>query len=109
MSPSSLPCSQSCVARVSFPSGPSPAWHLPLGHRVRDGDFDGASPPVNLPALSDPKMTGLREFLADPAIHKAGHDVKATWVALARSGEGLTLGGVTYDSMIASFVLDPGN
>src|SRR6058998_402041 len=97
------------LAGISFASGPGRSWYLPLGHRVRDGDFDGASPPVNLPALSDPKMTGLREFLADPAIHKAGHDVKATWVALARSGEGLTLGGVTYDSMIASFVLDPGN
>jgi len=97
------------LAGISFASAPGQSWYLPLGHRARDGDFDGASPPVNLPALTDPKMTGLREFLADPTIHKAGHDIKATWVALARSGGGLTLDGVTYDSMIASFVLDPGN
>src|SRR2546426_2315021 len=76
------------LAGISFASAPGQSWYLPLGHRARAGDFDGASPPVNLPALSDPKMTGLREFLADPAIHKAGHDVKATWVALARSGGG---------------------
>src|SRR5437016_650466 len=97
------------LAGISLASAPGQSWYLPLGHRARAGDFDGASPPVNLPARTDPKMTGLREFLADPAIHKAGHDVKATWVALARSGGGLTLGGVPYDSMSASFVLDPGN
>jgi DNA polymerase-1 len=95
------------LAGMSFASAPGQSWYLPLRHRARDGDFDGASPLLNLPALSDPKMTGLREFLADPTIRKAGHDIKATWVALARSG--VTLSGVTYDSMLASFVLDPGN
>jgi len=52
-------------------------------------------------------MTDLRELLADPAVKKAGHDIKAGWVALTRAG--VTLGGVAYDSMVASFVLDPGN
>jgi len=95
------------LAGISLASVPGRSWYLPLGHRARDGDLNGGSPPANLPPLTDPKMTSLLEFLADPTVRKAGHDIKASWVALARSGG--TLGGVAYDSMIASFVLDPGN
>ena len=95
------------LAGLSIAEAPGRSWYLPLGHRTRDGDLNGGSPPANLPPLADPKMTSLREFLADPTVRKAGHDIKASWVALARSGG--TLGGVAYDSMIASFVLDPGN
>jgi DNA polymerase-1 len=95
------------LAGIALATEPGKSWYLPLSHRAREGDFDGASPPVNLPPLADPKMKRLRDFLSDPTVSKAGHDIKATWVALARAG--LTLAGVTYDSMIASFVLDPGN
>jgi DNA polymerase-1 len=96
------------LAGISLAVAPGESWYLPLAHRVRDGDLDGARPPVNLPAIGDASMRGLRDFLADPSIHKAGHDIKATWVALARAGVS-SLGGVVYDSMVASFVLDPGN
>ncbi|MGH7734704.1 MAG: DNA polymerase, partial [Gemmatimonadales bacterium] len=37
---------------------------------------------------------------------KAGHNIKYDWQVLRRAG--VELGGVTYDSMLASFVLDPG-
>ena len=37
---------------------------------------------------------------------KAGHDIKFDWQVLRRAG--VELAGVAYDSMLASFVLDPG-
>ena len=42
----------------------------------------------------------------DPAVPKAGHDIKFDWQVLRRAG--VELAGVSYDSMLASFVLDPG-
>jgi len=94
------------LAGLSFATGPGRSWYLPLGHRAPEGEFDSAAP-NNLPAISSEGLAGVRALLADPAVPKAGHDIKAVWVALARAG--IPLVGVAYDSMVASFVLDPGN
>jgi DNA polymerase-1 len=51
-------------------------------------------------------MGCLVELLQDPGVLKAGHNVKYDWLVLRRAG--IELAGVAYDSMIASFVLDPG-
>ena len=94
------------LAGISFAVAPGRSWYLPFGHRARDGEFD-TTPPRNLPPLASEALAPLRALLADPAVRKAGHDIKAAWVALARAG--IALAGVAYDSMVASFVLDPGN
>jgi DNA polymerase-1 len=94
------------LAGLSVASAPGRSWYLPFGHRSSEGEFD-STPPRNLPALGDQRLAGVRALLADPAVRKAGHDIKAVWVALADAG--VPLSGVAYDSMIASFVLDPGN
>jgi DNA polymerase-1 len=60
----------------------------------------------NLPPLDDPRMAVFRDLLQDPLVSKAGHDLKFDWQVLRRSG--VELAGVMYDSMLASFVLDPG-
>jgi len=39
-------------------------------------------------------------------VPKAGHNIKYVWLVLR--GAGVALAGVVYDSMLASFVLDPG-
>jgi DNA polymerase-1 len=39
-------------------------------------------------------------------VPKAGHNIKVDWQVLRRAG--VELAGVAYDSMLASFVLDPG-
>ncbi|PYO88603.1 MAG: DNA polymerase I [Gemmatimonadetes bacterium] len=91
---------------ISFAVASGRSWYLPFGHVARDGEFD-ATPPRNLPSLAGEALAPLRALLADPTVRKAGHDIKAAWVALARAG--LSLAGVAYDSMVASFVLDPGN
>jgi len=95
------------LAGMSFAVAPGRSWYLPLGHRAALDELDGGTPPRNLPPLASAAMADLRALLADPAVKKAGHDIKVAWVALARAGA--TLGGVAYDSMVASFVLDPGN
>jgi DNA polymerase-1 len=94
------------LAGMSFAVAPGRSWYLPLAHEAREGEFD-ATAPRNLPALSSDALAPLRALLADPGVHKAGHDIKVAWVTLARAG--FPFAGVTYDSMVASFVLDPGN
>ncbi|MEX2080430.1 MAG: DNA polymerase, partial [Dehalococcoidia bacterium] len=82
------------------------SWYLPLAHRSGDGMFADQDGVANLPSLGHAAMASLREVLGDPAFPKAGHDVKRDWLVLRRAG--VTLAGVSDDSMLASFVLDPG-
>ena len=94
------------LGALSFATAPGRSWYLPFGHRAPEGEFDSV-PPRNLPPLSSTALAAVRALLADPAVRKAGHDIKAVWVALARAD--VPLAGVAYDSMVASFVLDPGS
>ncbi|MBI2615722.1 MAG: DNA polymerase I [Gemmatimonadetes bacterium] len=81
------------------------AWYLPLGHGAM-ADLVSPSAPSDLPPLTDWTMAPVRELLADPEVAKVGHQVKSDWLALRRAG--VELGGVSFDAMLASFVLDPG-
>lgn len=82
------------------------AWYLPLGHRTAGMlALDGIGV-RNLPELADPRMQPLVQLLEDPAIEKVGHDLKHDMLRLRV--EGVTLRGVAFDAMIASYVLDPG-
>ncbi|HEX6251036.1 MAG TPA: DNA polymerase I [Gemmatimonadaceae bacterium] len=64
-------------------------------------------PPVrNLPSLDSPAMTPLRELLADAAVEKTAQNAKFDLLALRRAG--ITLDGIEFDPMLASYVLDPG-
>lgn len=82
------------------------AWYLPFGHEPAAGELAAPADVVNLPPLTDPACHALSELLRDPAVHKAGHDIKRAWQILRHAG--IELAGVTFDPMIASFVLDPG-
>jgi len=62
--------------------------------------------PLNLPSPADPALRALKALLGDPAVRKGGHDVKRASLALRRAG--VDLAGIAYDTMLASFVLDPG-
>jgi len=88
------------VAQVDIgpPSGSSIA-----ARTIAAGDV----PPVkNLPPLDAPEMRELRELLEDPAIKKTAHHAKYDVLALRRAG--VQLRGVDFDTMLASYVLDPG-
>jgi DNA polymerase-1 len=82
------------------------AWYVPLRHRAPDGDLLNDTAPFNVPPWSDPAMQGLREVLEDPNVPKAGHNLKRSWLRLRTAG--VEVQGVAYDSMLASFLLDPG-
>ena len=91
---------------MSLAVAPGRSWYLPFGHVAPDGELAGGTPPRNLPPLSSEALAPLRELLADPRVPKAGHNIKYDWLVLRRAG--VELAGVSYDSMLASFVLDPG-
>jgi DNA polymerase-1 len=91
---------------LSFAVSPQSAWYLPFGHRPLSGELAAPAPVHNLPPLTDPACLPLAELLADPAVGKAGHNIKYDWQVLRRAG--IELRGVAYDTMLASFVLDPG-
>jgi len=91
---------------MSLAVAPGRSWYLPFAHVAPDGELAGGTAPTNLPPLSSEALAPLRELLADPRVPKAGHDLKYDWLVLRRAG--VELAGVSFDSMVASFVLDPG-
>ena len=85
------------------------AWYLPFGHQAPfelTFEGEGQGEVRNLPQWTHPKMAGLKRALEDPEVAKVGHDLKRSILTLSRVG--VELGGITYDTMVASYVLDPG-
>ncbi|MBA3445171.1 MAG: DNA polymerase I [Gemmatimonadales bacterium] len=99
---------------LSLAASPEEVWYLPLAHRPSGGGSLGSLGAAsdddrsvrNLPPLTHPACAPLYGLLTDPAVPKAGHNIKFDWQVLRRAG--VELAGVAYDSMLASFVLDPG-
>ena len=60
----------------------------------------------NLPPLLSDAMAPLRAMLEDPTVRKAAQNAKYDLLALRRAG--IMLRGLEFDTMIASYVLDPG-
>ena len=60
----------------------------------------------NLPAIDDPSMRPLVELLEDPTVKKTAQNAKFDRLVLRAAG--VSLRGLDFDSMIASYVLDPG-
>lgn len=97
-------------------------WQAPQGDLLLETTMSKAAPPGgslaaraiaegggdvrNLGDLAGVEMAPLRELLEDARIAKVGHDVKFTGLLLRNSG--ITLRGVAFDTMLASYVLDPG-
>ena len=63
-------------------------------------------PVRNLPAITAPEMAPLRELLEDATVEKTMQNAKFDLLVLQRAG--VALRGVTFDTMLASYVLDPG-
>jgi DNA polymerase-1 len=60
----------------------------------------------NLPPLDAPEMQPLRELLADPTVRKTAQNAKYDLLILRSMG--VKLDGLDFDTMLASYVLDPG-
>ena len=80
---------------LAFSTGARHARYVPMAHRALD------SGPQVEPRVA---LAALREVLEDPGVTKVGHDLKLETVVLARAG--VTLGGVGFDTMLASYLLD---
>ncbi|WP_437326328.1 DNA polymerase I [Sorangium sp. So ce381] len=84
------------VCGVALACEPGQAVYVPLGHR-----YLGA--PAQL-SMSDIDAV-MGPLFADPELPKVGHDVKFCEVILLRHRIGLV--GVSFDTMLASYLLDP--
>ena len=94
------------IVGLSLAISPEEVWYLPFGHRAAGGELAAPDAVRNLPPLTDLAAAPLLALLTDSSVPKAGHDIKYDWQVLRAAG--VELAGVVYDSMLASFVLDPG-
>ncbi len=60
----------------------------------------------NLPPLDSPEMKPLRSLLEDPSVKKTAQNSK--YDRLLFRSVGVNLAGLDFDTMLASYVLDPG-
>jgi DNA polymerase-1 len=88
---------------IGLPDGR--ASYLPFGHRA-EGEFFSDDGAPELPAITDPALAPFVQLLGDPAIEKVGHDIKYALLTLRRAG--VTLRGIAFDTMLASYMIDPG-
>ncbi len=102
---------RAALVGISIGLGGGEAWYLPFLHRnshdlelaLDDQREDGVP---NLPPVDSAEMAPLRAMLADPGIEKILHNLKYDLLVLKRAGA--PLAGPFFDTMIASYVLDPG-
>ncbi len=84
---------------LSFSLAPFEATYVPVN--LRPGIFE----PEPGPAETRRVLEVLRPVLENPAIRKVGQNVK--YDALVLSAHGVTLRGIAFDTMIASYLIDP--
>ncbi len=81
---------------LSFALQANEAFYIPCGH-----DYIGV--PQQLPLTE--VLNKLKPILENPAIKKVGQNIKYDWIVLTRHG--VKLDGVIFDTMIASYLLNP--
>lgn len=104
---------------LAISTAPGVSFYLPFRHRAAepeqgglDIDLGGEQQPPgagmirNLPDLLSPVLEPLRALLGDPSVAKAGHNIKYDLLVLRR--EGIEVRGVDFDTMLASYLIDPG-
>jgi DNA polymerase-1 len=102
---SSLDPMRAELVGLSLALAPGDATYLPFAHRP-SADMLEPGEVRNLPALTSPALAPLAALLGDPSVEKVAHNVKYDWLVLRRAG--VELKGVGFDTMIASFMIDPG-
>ena len=120
------------LVSISIAIAPGESFYLPFAHRERQsaqGDLalgaspkstekaasasiaarmlaEGPQPVKNLPPILSAEMEPLRALLADKRVKKTAHNAKYDLLVLRRAG--VELAGLDFDSMLASYLLDPG-
>ena len=81
---------------LSFAVRAHQAFYIPCAH-----NYLGAPDQLNLNTV----LKQLKPVLENPAIEKIGQNIKYDWMVLSRYG--VDLAGVAFDTMLASYLLDP--
>jgi len=128
---------RSVIVGITIAVAPGDAWYFPLAHRAwappQTSLSLGAEPakraktktpeaqsiaaraladgvhapePTNLPALGSAALAPLVALLEDAGVEKTAQNGKFAMLALRHAG--VALRGLRFDTMIASYVLDPG-
>lgn len=84
---------------MSFSIKESEAFYVPLGHK----SIVASSASNNLDKTLTLKL--LKPILENPKIGKVGHNIKYDFVVMKK--EGINLGPITFDTMIAAYLLNP--
>lgn len=114
-SPSRVDPLRSRLVSISVAVAPQEAYYFPLAHSApgaTQAELLGDAPPApraeihNLPPLESAELAPLRDLLEDPSVRKTLQNAKYDMLVLRSAG--ITLRGVDFDTMIASYVLDPG-
>ncbi|MDQ3388423.1 MAG: DNA polymerase, partial [Gemmatimonadota bacterium] len=102
---------------VALSLQPGESFYLPFGHRPPGADQGELLPDVlpaavaapaiaNLPAMLADEMAPLVELLESAEVFKWGENLKYDLLVLRRAG--IHLAGIDFDTMIGSYLLDPG-
>ncbi len=113
--PIAINAMRSRVVGLAIATAPGEAWYLPFAH-VRAGAAQGdlldpeahvVAPAIeNLPALGSEACRPLVALLEDASVKKVAQNAKYDILVLRRAG--ITVRGLIFDPMLASYVLDPG-
>lgn len=79
------------IIGLSFATKAGQAWYVP----------------VNLKLLKTEILDKLKPILEDSKIAKVGHNLKYDYLTLLK--EGIAVASLTFDTMIAAYLLNPGN
>lgn len=83
------------IVGYAFSTAPGKGWFIPVRGPIGEATID--------PSLA---LDRLRPLLENAGIAKIGQNLKDDVTVLAR--QGVRLAGITFDTMIASYLLDPG-
>jgi len=111
---------RSRLVGLAIATAPGVSFYLPFRHRAPGSgqadlemDRTDSRPAVaeagevrNLPDPLSPELEPLRALLADASVTKTGHNIKYDLLVLRR--EGIAVRGVDFDTMLASYLIDPG-
>ncbi len=81
---------------LSFAVKPDQAFYIPVAH-----NYLGVPAQLKLKDV----LAALAPILENPAVEKVGQNIKYDWIVLKRHG--VVLQGVTEDTMLASYLINP--
>ena len=93
----SLDPMQAELVGISFAVRPHQAYYVPVSH-----SYPGAPKQISL----DIVLGALKPIMGNPAIRKIGQNIKYDLLVLGHYG--LKVKGISFDTMIASYLLNPG-